>query len=211
MSKDERESLSFGLNQRYWDQLSDKDRALHRLIRPMPPSSYSVSIHLGYLERCLAEFDKDMKSMGGSFEMCPDFQRGHVWDRQKQIAFVEALLRGNAPTLIRFNCPNWQGGSMPTDIGNNNLVCVDGLQRVTALLAFLRGEIKILGNSVTANDLKGTSFDPSRPGLCLQFQVYSFCYRKDLLQFYIDLNTGGVVHTDEEIARVKALITKEAK
>lgn len=35
--------------------------------------------------------------------------------------------------------------------------------------------------------------------------------KADVLQWYIDFNSGGVVHTDEEIERVKKLLKKERK
>lgn len=31
--------------------------------------------------------------------------------------------------------------------------------------------------------------------------------RKDMLQWYIDMNSGGTVHSEEEINRVKKLLT----
>ena len=33
--------------------------------------------------------------------------------------------------------------------------------------------------------------------------------RKEVLQWYIELNSGGTVHTDAEIDRVKKLLRKE--
>jgi len=33
--------------------------------------------------------------------------------------------------------------------------------------------------------------------------------RKDVLQWYLQMNTGGTVHTEEEINRVKMLLEKE--
>jgi len=59
------------------------------------------------------------------FEICPDFQRGHVWDDAKSIAYVEFCLKGgvSARTLF-FNCPGWQN--------KGPMQLVDGLQRLTA-------------------------------------------------------------------------------
>jgi hypothetical protein len=33
--------------------------------------------------------------------------------------------------------------------------------------------------------------------------------RAEVLQWYLDLNTGGVVHTDEEIAKVERMLEAE--
>ncbi len=40
------------------------------------------------------------------------------------------------------------------------------------------------------------------------FQVNDLLTREEVLQWYIDLNTGGTDHTDEEINRVKEMLKK---
>lgn len=204
------EANAFGTSDEYWATLSEFSKDLYRLLRPMPHVCYAVGIHLNHLERTLEGFKKDNEACGGSFEMCPDFQRGHVWTQEKQIAYIEAMLRGIAPVVIRFNCPNWQGGDAPSDIGSFNMVCVDGLQRVNACLAFIRGEFKILNGTYGVRDLDNTPFTFARPAFALTFQVHSINNRKDLLQFYLDLNSGGVVHSEEELARVAGLLKEVA-
>lgn len=37
-------------------------------------------------------------------------------------------------------------------------------------------------------------------------EVFNIASRADLLQFYLDLNSGGVVHTPEELSRVGGLL-----
>ena len=37
-------------------------------------------------------------------------------------------------------------------------------------------------------------------------EMFDFDDKRDLLQFYIDLNSGGVVHSKEEIERVKSIL-----
>jgi len=51
---------------------------------------YSVSVAWEYLEDWLAEF------CGGGIavDLDPDYQRGHVWTEEQQIAYVEFKLRG---------------------------------------------------------------------------------------------------------------------
>lgn len=46
---------------------------------------YQMTAHLDYIPKWLADNDYDMN---------PAFQRGHVWTRDQQIAFVEFILRG---------------------------------------------------------------------------------------------------------------------
>ena len=61
----------------------------------------------------------------------PDFQRGHVWTEEQQVAFVEYYLMGGEIGVIYFNAPDW-----PSVYHDGNYVCVDGLQRITAFQRF---------------------------------------------------------------------------
>lgn len=38
--------------------------------------------------------------------------------------------------------------------------------------------------------------------------IHTFTRRADLLQHYLDLNTGGTPHSAEEIARVRGLLNR---
>jgi hypothetical protein len=128
----------------------------------------------------------------------PDFQRGHVWDEPKQIAFVEYLLRrGRSGLIIYFNCPHYAMGE------RKDFVLVDGLQRITACLNFLNNKIKVFGNYYLEYEDKISS------DICLYFNVNELKTRKEVLRWYLELNTGGVLHTDEELNRVRILLDKE--
>jgi len=127
----------------------------------------------------------------------PDFQRGHVWTLDQQSSFVEYILRGGITQEIRLNHPGW----MNTFKGD--FVCVDGLQRITALLGFLE-------NKVPAFGCLYQDFEGIMPTCSVGIRINSLQTRKEVLQWYVDLNTGGTVHSDSEINRVKDLIEKEA-
>jgi len=43
----------------------------------------------------------------------------------------------------------------------------------------------------------------------LKFNVNDLQTRGEVLQWYIEMNSGGVVHSDEEIKRVKKLLEQE--
>ncbi len=43
------------------------------------------------------------------------------------------------------------------------------------------------------------------------FCVNDLQTRAEVLQWYLDLNEGGVVHTSEELNRVRAMLAKEQK
>ena len=81
---------------------------------------------------------------------------------------------------------------------------VDGLQRLTACLRFLRGEISAFGHYLAEyEDLHALG------GIRLSFRVNDLKTRAEVLRWYLEINTGGVVHTEEEIAKVEALLTAE--
>ena len=134
------------------------------------------------------------------WEMVPYFQRGHVWDEARQVAYVEHLLRGGkGSNIIRLNCPGWQRRY------NGRLQTVDGLQRLTACLRFVRGEIPAFGHYYHEYE------DPlALWRVLLRFQVNNLETRAQVLNWYLEINAGGVVHTDEELDRVRALLDREA-
>lgn len=131
-------------------------------------------------------------------QLNPKFQRGHVWTEEQQIAYVEFILRGGkSARIIYFNKPSWQGGA-PTDY--DDFVCVDGLQRITAVMRFLNNEIKVF-------DTYYKDFDDKLPlRIDLIFNVNNLKTEKEVLQWYVDMNSGGTPHTNEEIERVKRMI-----
>ncbi|PWB21352.1 DUF262 domain-containing protein [Comamonas sp. JNW] len=196
----------FNLRDEYWNSLSDKDRELYHIIRPIPSAAYTVDQELSRVDPMLKCWSDDLESAGGQLELEPDFQRGHVWTPEQRTAYMESFLRGRAPKRILFNCPGWisnhtKGG----DIKQSHMQCIDGLQRLTTMRLFMRDEVQVFGG-ITASLLNGTSFDPRRTGNMFNIAIYEFNTRRDLLQFYLDLNSGGTVHSKNELARVKALL-----
>ncbi len=135
-------------------------------------------------------------------EMNPDFQRGHVWTEQQQIAFVECILKGGAKNarVIYLNNPNWMKHS---DRPYKDFVCVDGLQRYTAIKRFINNEIKAFGYYY--NEFE----DKLRGKHDMKINVNDLPTRKDVLQWYIEMNSAGTIHTKEEIDRVKKLLEEE--
>jgi hypothetical protein len=128
----------------------------------------------------------------------PDFQRGRVWTEEQKTRYVEYCLKGGAYHRdILLNHPGWMNDF------EGEFVLVDGLQRLTAITQFIKNKLPIF-NGVYLND-----FD--HPRKLLGGQISFFCIntlktRKEVLQWYLDLNTGGVVHTNEEIERVRGLL-----
>lgn len=157
--------------------------------------AYSVHVGFRYLEEHLTEWSR----YPGGLDLDPDFQRGHVWTRDQQVAFVEYALRGGlerSSGVLLFNCADWDGGSeQPIEI-------VDGLQRLTAVRAFLRGDIPAFGrlHSGSLSAVHGSRFE---------VHVNKLRTRAEVLRWYLEINSGGVVHSDSEIDRVRGLLAAE--
>jgi len=160
-----------------------------------PWSSYLVDVGWDYLEHQLAHYADDM-----GLDLDPDFQRGHVWTEAQQIAYVEHCLRGGKSTnMLHWNCHDWRENT-----GMHPVVLVDGKQRLTAARAFISGELRAFGSTISEYT------DRLRIADCrFKFHINDLKTRAEVLQWYLELNAGGVVHTDEELDKVRELLKKE--
>lgn len=148
--------------------------------------------------------DEHIQKGYDNFTMTPDFQRGNVWTEEQQIAYIEFLIKGGSTAkVIYLNVPDWGGvGSR----GNyNEGVCMDGLQRYTAIKRFMNNEIKVFGYYLDEYEDKDTMLWNSN----MKINVNNLKSRAEVLQWYIDYNSGGTVHSEEEINRVRKLLEEE--
>lgn len=156
---------------------------------------YEVNLFLRFLESTIQEYEKDYK-----LELNPDFQRGNVWTEEQQMAYVEFFLKGGRTArVIYLNCPYWEDGK--PDNYDMPMVCVDGLQRLTALRKFMNNEVKAFGTYY--KDFEGNQRLVSDG---LKININNLKTKKEVLQWYLDFNTGGTVHSNEEITRVKKML-----
>lgn len=155
--------------------------------------NYQINVSWNYVDSTLEQFSP--------VDLDPDFQRGHVWDESKQRAYVEFVLRGGRSSrVIYFNAPGWNGRGP-----SGTMQLVDGKQRLEAVRQFISNALPIFG---------GSMFSDFTDRIRLVNHDFIFCVndlatRREVLQWYLDLNTGGVVHTSKEIKKVKALLAKE--
>lgn len=164
-------------------------------IPQFPNRPYTINVGL-----CQIEFQLDHYKKSFNLQLNPDFQRGNVWTIDQQISYVEYLLKcpqSDSSISIIFNCPGWM------DTYSGDMVCVDGLQRLTAVLDFLHNKIPVYGTYY--ND-----FEDRMNTMCgLVFSIYGLENRAEVLKLYLDLNSGGTVHSEEELTRVKKLLQEE--
>lgn len=159
-------------------------------------AGYSVHVSWKHIEDTL----RTLRDSSTNFDLDPDFQRAHVWTVEKQIAYVEYILRGGVSSRdILFNHPNWMN-SLKGDI-----VLVDGKQRLQAVREFMHGNIPAFGT-------KYPDYEDALPAMgnaTFIFHVNNLKTRAEVLQWYLDLNSGGVVHTQDELDKVKKLLLAE--
>ena len=153
-------------------------------------ANYRINVSWQYLEHQL----KDFEEIG--LELEPDFQRAHVWSESQQIAYIEWILRGGkSGREILFNCPGWMRSY------NGPIVLVDGLQRITAVRRFMNNEIPAFGHKLNEYEDKIRLAGPD-----FIFYVNDLSSKLDVLQWYLDINEGGTVHTKEQLDYVRQLM-----
>ena len=154
--------------------------------------SYRANIPWGHLEQWIKENQEEM-----GLQMVPVFQRGHVWTEDQQIAYVEYILRGGTSGRdIFFNCSCWNRQTQTT---YTDFVCVDGLQRMTAVLNFLNNRIPAFGSYYC--EYKDKCREPD-----FIVHVNDLQTEKEVLQWYVEMNSGGTPHSEQEIQKVRQMI-----
>lgn len=161
-------------------------------------SNYHIDVHLRYLSKTIREYIEE-----DGLILNPDFQRGHVWTELQQQKYVEYLLRGGKSGRdIYLNNPSHQYRPK-TDY--NDFVCVDGLQRITALLKFWDNKLKVFGYYQSEFE------DTLKSEVGLSIHINDLQTKQEVLQWYIEMNEGGTPHSQQEIDRVKELLKQEMK
>lgn len=157
---------------------------------------YRVDLGWKYLPKWI-----ERQQTEAGLQLNPDFQRGHVWSEDKQIDYVEFCLQeGRGADEIFFNCPDWP------EARSRSMVMVDGLQRTTAVLRFMKDDLVVFGSRYSEFTDKLGTLDPS-----FSIHVNNLRARSDVLRWYLELNSGGVVHTQEELDRVRDLLQEETE
>lgn len=150
--------------------------------------NYQVNVPWDYVETWLGRRDTLVD---------PDFQRLHVWTEKQQVAYVEYILRGgrNGRDLY-FNQADWMNAFKAP------MYLVDGKQRINAVLRFLHNELPIF------DGLRIGDFEDSLGALDAQFIIHvnNLKTYRAVVQWYIEMNSGGTPHTEEEIDKARALL-----
>lgn len=182
---------------------------LHDIINPVKKvyvGSYNVD-----MRHLKAHFDE--YNVCTELVLNPDFQRGNVWTNEQQIAFIENLLRGVPLNNIiyvnnLFNIPNVQDERL-----KDKVLVVDGLQRLTAMFDFMDNKFKVFDNQLSYSDILNHENKSQMREIfknCLiKINEIKLTSYSELLEFYINYNSGGTVHSQSEIQRVKDMLKNE--
>lgn len=161
-----------------------------------PAPTYRVTVMWDYMEETIANWQDKSTGPNSALDLNPDFQREHVWTTDQQIQYVEYILSGGmSGKEIYFNCVGW----MRSYVGP--FVIVDGKQRLQAVRRFMANEIPIFGDNYR-KDIEGRL----RLNASFTFAVNDLKTRADVLKWYLEMNTGGTPHTEEEIQKAKDLL-----
>jgi hypothetical protein len=158
---------------------------------------WHVNIPWTMVEDTLARWNVSAKTgQPGLLQLDPEFQRAHVWDDVKRTRYVEYILRdGKSSRAIYFNQADWGTGySKPVYL-------VDGKQRLEAVRKFLANELPIFGGYLYADFSDGLPYSAD-----FHFHMNDLRTDPEILQWYLDLNEGGVAHTEDELAKVRAML-----
>lgn len=166
----------------------------------IPQFTSAGCYQVNYPLTSLVEYIEDEIKDAG-LELNPEFQRGHVWTEEQQIAWLEYHLRGGrSGNTIYLNNPYWHSGKIPK---KGKYVCVDGLQRITAAQRFIHNEIKVFGSYYREFEDRIRVLPAT-----MMLNVNDLKTEKEVLQYYVDMNSGGTPHTCDEIERVRNMIQK---
>lgn len=165
-------------------------------IPQFPKHHYAVDVSWDYLEDHIAH--EQAERYGAQLDLEPDFQRAHVWTKNQQKDYIEYSLQGGeVGRNIVFNCAGWG------EDYRGPYVIVDGKQRLEAVRAFLRGEVKAFG--LRFGEFTGRL---SLTGPSFSWRVCALESRKELLELYLSINAGGTPHTNAELEKVRAMLKK---
>lgn len=170
-----------------------KKKIRFRDIPQISRAEYAVDVSWEYIKRHL-------ESLEGMFriELDPPYQRGYVWTVKQQIAYLEYQLKGGrSGNDIFWNCSEWDTGN------EGSIQIVDGKQRMNAVQQFMEGKVPAFGHFFGEFEDKP---DPISPRF--RFHVNDLPTQLEVVQWYLDMNTGGSVHTERDLLPAYAYLEK---
>lgn len=134
-------------------------------------------------------------------DLQPPFQRSLVWTDEQKTKWLEFIFSGGRTSrTIYFNCPNWDSYEGETEF-EKTIQCIDGQQRLSAIKDFMEEKIEVFGFK------KSDWLDAGN--VMVKININSLKTKKEVLSWYIQLNSAGTPHTAEEIKKATKLLNDE--
>lgn len=155
-----------------------------------PRGIYNVNFTLG-------NFEKELEDLAAGFtlNLNPIYQRGSVWSLEQKQKYIEFLLKKPKDGItLYFNCSNF------TNLKNCDFNCLDGQQRIKAILDFLHGKIKPYGFIVNQFEEKVLK------AILLEIVVFEFKTIQEEALWYLNFNSAGVNHSEDDIKKALNVI-----
>lgn len=140
------------------------------------------------------------------FILQPDYQRDHVWTDEQMAEFMGFLLEGGRTQNLV-----WNDRGLP-----DGYAVVDGQQRLQSILSFMDNEIPARVEDpetgepwdIYVEDLNDQSMTVLSNSVTVPVGIVELS-REEVLKLYIKLNSGGTVHDQDEIDRVRSILQSE--
>ena len=157
----------------------------------MSRANYHIDVSWTSIRRHFKSFDVPIV-------LDPEYQRGYVWTKQQQIDYLEFRLKGGMSGGDLFwNSPGWHEGA------STYLELVDGKQRLEAVLDFLAGNVPVFGRKIYEFE---DELNPVRHRF--KFHINDLDDPIKVVQWYLDMNTGGSIHTEKDLQSAYDVLEK---
>lgn len=163
-------------------------------IQQFPTSKHRETVALPKIPAWIERQRADALAGDYEFDLSPPYQRDFVWTPEQKRLYIEFLLRGGRSGLdIWFNMPGYVS-TYPGDETESRMELVDGKQRINAVGEFLQNAFPVFGGHFARD------FEHQRFPVNFTFHVLELP-PVEVVKFYIAFNSGGSIHTNEDMQR----------
>lgn len=156
----------------------------YKNIEKFPHCNYRANVPWVGLETWIDGMSEEL-----DLQLDPPFQRGHIWSDYQRTAYMEYLLKGGRSSKII----KWVAKDWPSTGLKDTLQLLDGKQRLQTIRMYLRDEVRVFGGYVCSD------YDRLTMRYDLIFEIYNIPTQREVVELYLALNTGGSIHTPEDL------------
>lgn len=189
------------------EQNGDKLTFKRNAIKKDTMSQHLMSLIFSYNSRT-EKYGLDDNGSNGFF---PAFQRDLVWTLEQKRNLIYSIMEGLPIGTFYINRGIFtKEGDLAIDEEKMELldnIMYDGQQRFTTIQDFLAGKftIEVDGNEYSIKDFDNTLYSHIESYLVSVVET-NFDNYEELVDYYIKINRGGTMHTDEDIQKALSTI-----